>query len=578
MKRRPLGRHARRGPLARDPAAPGRPSRRRTACPPTASGRSTRTARATSGPAPRAAWRASTAEGKWTAFTKEQGLAADLVFAIASDASGDLWIGTVGGLSRCTTESSRTSHRTTGLTNERVYALLPALRRLALDRHGGRRPRPDEGRPHRSAIPPSKAPFVFALEEEPDGSILVGNGDHGLTRARRRQTTRNRQGRGPVRRHRLHDRGRRARPSLDDVEPGGLPRLPRRDRAVRRRQDAARRDRILRHGRRHARERVQRRIPARRMAGARRDALVPDGRAVSCRSIRRDCPDPPATRRSISRTCSPTASGWLPEKPVSLPPGKDHLEFRYTATELRVARRRALPVPARRLRPRLDRRRESPRRPSTRTCRPAPTASRRRRRSRPGHWIETRPYDLTLQAHFYRTPWFAALVGVAVLLGLAAAAPRRACGRRGSRASSRPRGSRRSRRSCSRTSSSTRSTSCCRSCERDPDPPSRTIVKLGDLLRASMRRDAASLVPLHREIDLLKSYLDIQRLRFGDATPGPHRRRSGPPRRGRPAVHPPAVRRERDQARRRARIEADADRGLSRPARGPGCCSRSRTR
>jgi LytS/YehU family sensor histidine kinase len=52
--------------------------------------------------------------------------------------------------------------------------------------------------------------------------------------------------------------------------------------------------------------------------------------------------------------------------------------------------------------------------------------------------------------------------------------------------------------------------------KRDPDSAVSTIVKLGDLLRASMRRDAAALVPLHREIDLLQSYLDIQKLRFGD--------------------------------------------------------------
>jgi len=52
--------------------------------------------------------------------------------------------------------------------------------------------------------------------------------------------------------------------------------------------------------------------------------------------------------------------------------------------------------------------------------------------------------------------------------------------------------------------------------KRDPDAAASTIVKLGDILRAGLRRDAEHFVPLHREIELLQSYLDIQKLRFGD--------------------------------------------------------------
>jgi hypothetical protein len=48
-----------------------------------------------------------------------------------------------------------------------------------------------------------------------------------------------------------------------------------------------------------------------------------------------------------------------------------------------------------------------------------------------------------------------------------------------------------------------------------PRRASRMIVKLGGLLRASLRPDAAQLVPLEEELLLLDQYVDIEKARFG---------------------------------------------------------------
>lgn len=50
----------------------------------------------------------------------------------------------------------------------------------------------------------------------------------------------------------------------------------------------------------------------------------------------------------------------------------------------------------------------------------------------------------------------------------------------------------------------------------DPAAAARTLVQLGDLLRASLASDATHVVPLSREIDFLKRYLEIERTRFRD--------------------------------------------------------------
>jgi hypothetical protein len=51
---------------------------------------------------------------------------------------------------------------------------------------------------------------------------------------------------------------------------------------------------------------------------------------------------------------------------------------------------------------------------------------------------------------------------------------------------------------------------------RDPKVASRTLVQLGDLLRATLDRDAAATVRLRDELEFLRRYLEIQSLRFED--------------------------------------------------------------
>ena len=51
---------------------------------------------------------------------------------------------------------------------------------------------------------------------------------------------------------------------------------------------------------------------------------------------------------------------------------------------------------------------------------------------------------------------------------------------------------------------------------RDPREADRMVVRLGDLLRASLDAGAVDVVPLGREIELVERYLDIERMRFHD--------------------------------------------------------------
>lgn len=50
---------------------------------------------------------------------------------------------------------------------------------------------------------------------------------------------------------------------------------------------------------------------------------------------------------------------------------------------------------------------------------------------------------------------------------------------------------------------------------RDPDTATQTMVRLGDLVRQSLRNDGA-LVPLEEELGFLRKYLEIESTRFGD--------------------------------------------------------------
>lgn len=52
--------------------------------------------------------------------------------------------------------------------------------------------------------------------------------------------------------------------------------------------------------------------------------------------------------------------------------------------------------------------------------------------------------------------------------------------------------------------------------EDDPADARRVLAGLADLLRASLRTDARHVIPLEDEVDFLRRYLEIERIRFGD--------------------------------------------------------------
>jgi LytS/YehU family sensor histidine kinase len=51
---------------------------------------------------------------------------------------------------------------------------------------------------------------------------------------------------------------------------------------------------------------------------------------------------------------------------------------------------------------------------------------------------------------------------------------------------------------------------------RDREAASRTVVRLSDLLRLSLQNEGSDLIPLRKELELLKVYLEIQQTRFQD--------------------------------------------------------------
>ncbi len=63
---------------------------------------------------------------KWTNFTAKDGLAGDIVYSIAQDASGAMWFGTSNGLSRYDGKTWRSVDKRTGLLDNNVYSLAVA--------------------------------------------------------------------------------------------------------------------------------------------------------------------------------------------------------------------------------------------------------------------------------------------------------------------------------------------------------------------------------------------------------------------------------------------------------------------
>lgn len=63
---------------------------------------------------------------KWTNFTTKNGLAGDIVYSMAQDASGAIWFGTNNGLTRYDGKTWRSVDKQTGLLDNNVYALAVA--------------------------------------------------------------------------------------------------------------------------------------------------------------------------------------------------------------------------------------------------------------------------------------------------------------------------------------------------------------------------------------------------------------------------------------------------------------------
>ncbi len=451
--------------------------------------------------------------GRWTSFTHANGLAADLVFAIVSDAAGDMWIGTVGGLTRYRDGKFTSFGPADGLTNERVYSLLPGSDgTLWIGTAGGGLDRMKDGRIS-AAFPSSEAPFVFAIAEEPDGAILVGTGDHGLTRFDGKRVTKigRADGLSDDTVFTIVDDGKGF---LWMTSNRGVFRVAREEIA---RFASGRTHRVVSEtfGTADGMRESECNGGYQPAGWRAKDGTLwfPTGRGlVSVDPARL----PEAPRDPLVHIEDVYADGerLSPEKFAVLAPGRDHLEFRYTAAEFRAPA-------ALRFRYRLegydgDWIEAGDRRAAFYTNLPAGSYRFRAAATvRPNRWVETRPYDFRLKAHFYKTPWFAAAFGVVAVLGLAVVHRARL---RSARLASELAHAR-----LEVLESQLQPHFLFNTLnlmlplvKRDPDAAVSTIVKLGDLVRASMRRDAADLVPLHREVELLQSYLDIQKLRFGE--------------------------------------------------------------
>ena len=101
--------------------------------------------------------------------------------------------------------------------------------------------------------------------------------------------------------------------------------------------------------------------------------------------------------------------------------------------------------------------------------------------------------------------------------------------------------------------------------------------RLGDFLRITLENVNTQEVTLGREVEFLKCYLDIERIRFGRRLTTDLEHRARHARRQSPEPHPPAHRRERDPPRHRAALSATATSTSARAASTACFKCRSRT-
>jgi ligand-binding sensor domain-containing protein len=453
--------------------------------------------------------------GRWTGWTIKDGLPNNLVLSIAGDAEDNLWIGTAGGLARFRDGRFSTYGTKDGLSNDRICAIVPAPDgSLWLATMGGGVNRIVAGKILPGPPGPLDRLFIYDILPDKDGAVWIATAGQGL--------------------HRWKD----GRWSVATTHVGLF------DDVVFRILDDGRGNLWMSSNRgvfRVAKQDLDRFAEGKARSVVSRAYDESDGmRESECNGAFQ----PAGWRARDGRLWFPTVRGAVvvaPEKalqespppqvaveeitvdgervpvdaPARFPPGKTRFEFRYTALALRSPET----VHFRFRLEGFDRNWIEAGTRRTAYYTNVPPDSYRFRvqtRSGDGPWSENGAvFAFALAPHFYRTGWFAALIAAA--LAVAAAAVHRA-----RLASAR----------LQTELAAARLTALKAQLQphflfntlnmilpltyRDPDTASRMLVLLGDLLRASLERDATTLVPLREELEFLQKYLEIQRARFAE--------------------------------------------------------------
>ena len=453
--------------------------------------------------------------GRWSAWTTKEGLPNNLVLSLAGDAQDNVWIGTAGGLARFHDGKMDAFRAAEGLTNDRVCAIVPAPDgSVWLGTMGGGADRIVDAKILSGPPGPLDKAFVYDILPESDGTVWLATAGQGLYRLRGGQWTAATTHSG----------------LFDDVI-----------------------FRILDDGRGNLWMSSNRGVF--RVSKTDLHRLL-DGKAASIASHPYDETDgmresecngsyqPAGWKARDGRLWFPTVRGAVvvdPVKAVQEPaaprvaieeiladgervaegatpkfaPGKERFEFHYTALGLRAPEKAVFRF---RLEG-LDRGwvNAGTRRTAYYTnVPPGDFQFRVQARAGEGPWSEGGGvFAFRVAPHFYRTGWFFGLLAA----GLAATA---AAIHRARLASARM-----------QTELAAERLRALKAqlqphflfntlnvilplIYKDPGAASRTLVLLGDLLRASLERDATALVPLQEEIEFLKKYLEIQKARFGD--------------------------------------------------------------
>ncbi|HEY7368866.1 MAG TPA: two-component regulator propeller domain-containing protein [Thermoanaerobaculia bacterium] len=453
--------------------------------------------------------------GRWESYTTKDGLAHNLVLSIASDETGALWIGTAGGLTRLEDGVFESFGRADGLSNERVMSIVPAKDgTLWLGTVGGGLNR------RRGATLSPFGPtaltqaFVYDVLPDADGTLWVATATDGLWRFRAGQwrSFGTEQGLPDDVFYRILDDGagslwlssnrgvaRVSRADLERVASGGA-----REVAAISFDDAdGMKDSECNGGFQPAGWKMR------------------DGRLIfpTVEGIVSVDPSAAASPRAAVAPLLEQVFADGVEVPrvgvATLPPATGRLELRWTALAFRSPERL-------RFRYRLegfdaDWIEVGTRRGVSYTNLPAGPYRFRVAAAEPGgEWTEAAaPFAFRMQPRFTQTFWFWALLGAAAALlvlllhrlrvrSIRLRSELDAARLQALRAQLQPH------------FLFNALNTILPLIYRDPKAASRTLVQLGDLLRATLDRDAAATVRLRDELEFLRRYLEIQSLRFED--------------------------------------------------------------